>query len=163
MKRIIRAALIVLIADMAAKYAASLMAADACIDWSPLLVIRCTRNSGMALSLLRDVPWAGYVLPPLAALFMLLIIRRYRLQPLSQYACGAILGGFIGNYAERLVLGSVLDMLYFPFLPFFVCNIADIALCAGIAVCALSLLLNPRDWQARKELTDGTYSSEGSA
>ena len=40
-------------------------------------------------------------------------------------------------------------MIYFPFLPWFVCNVADIAISAGVAMLAASLLLRPGDWQER--------------
>jgi len=38
-------------------------------------------------------------------------------------------------------------MIYFPFLPWFVCNVADIAICAGVALLAGSLLFRPQDWK----------------
>ena len=58
-----------------------------------------------------------------------------------------VLGGFLGNFLERLWHGWVLDMIYFPFLPWFVCNVADIAICAGVALLAGSLLFRPQDWK----------------
>lgn len=58
-----------------------------------------------------------------------------------------MLGGFLGNFLERLWHGWVLDMIYFPFLPWFVCNVADIAICAGVALLAGSLLFRPQDWK----------------
>ena len=64
-------------------------------------------------------------------------------------ACGLILGGFLGNYLERLLQGYVVDMIYFPFMPWFVCNVADAAVCFGVALLMFSLLLRPQDWREK--------------
>ena len=88
------------------------------------------------------------MLLPLAVIALgWLLLRRYRLTPFTQTACGLVLGGFLGNFLERLWHGWVLDMIYFPFLPWFVCNVADIAICAGVALMAASLLFRPQDWK----------------
>ena len=106
-----------------------------------------TRNDGMALGLFAGNRAAGMLLP-LAVIFCgWLLLRRYRLTPFTQTACGLVLGGFLGNFLERLWHGWVLDMIYFPFLPWFVCNVADIAICAGVALLAGSLLFRPQDWK----------------
>ena len=65
-------------------------------------------------------------------------------------ACGLVLGGFIGNFAERLIFGYVRDMIFFPCLPWFVCNVADICICFGVAALAFSLLFRPQDWQEKE-------------
>ena len=66
-------------------------------------------------------------------------------------AAGLIVGGFLGNFGERLLFGSVVDMLYFPWLPWFICNVADIAICFGVAMLVISTLLRPQDWRERRE------------
>ena len=66
-------------------------------------------------------------------------------------AAGLIVGGFLGNFGERLLFGSVVDMLYFPWLPWFICNGADIAICFGVAMLVISTLLRPQDWRERRE------------
>ena len=62
-------------------------------------------------------------------------------------AAGLIVGGFLGNFGERLLFGSVVDMLYFPWLPWFICNGADIAICFGVAMLVISTLFRPQDWR----------------
>ena len=49
------------------------------------------------------------------------------------------------------MLGYVLDMVYFPWMPWYVCNVADIAICAGIAMLMFSLLFRPADWTLKTE------------
>ena len=103
-----------------------------------LVELRLTNNTGMAL------------LPLLAIFCGWLMMRRYRITRFTSAACGMVMGGFIGNFAERLLRGAVLDMIYFPWLPWFVCNAADIFICFGVALLAFSLLFRPDDWQEKE-------------
>ena len=80
---------------------------------------------------------------------LLLMMRRYRITRFTAAACGMVLGGFIGNFAERLLFGYVRDMIFFPWLPWFVCNVADIFICFGVAALAFSLIFRPQDWQEK--------------
>ena len=120
MKRMIGVLLAALALDAGTKWLASELLAGRTVALGWLVELRLTRNDGMALG---------------------------RLTPFTQTACGLVLGGFLGNFLERLWHGWVLDMIYFPFLPWFVCNVADIAICAGVALLAGSLLFRPQDWK----------------
>jgi len=114
-----------------------------------LVELRLTQNTGMAFGLFSDQLLAGIVLPLAAILCGWLMMRRYRITRFTAAACGMVLGGFIGNFAERLLFGYVLDMIYFPWLPWFVCNVADIFICFGVAALAFSLIFRPQDWQEK--------------
>lgn len=61
-------------------------------------------------------------------------------------ALGCILGGAVGNLADRLCLGAVVDFLDLHYAgwhwPAF--NVADMAICAGAALMALCVLRQPR-------------------
>lgn len=114
-----------------------------------LLELRLTQNTGMAFGILADNALAGFLLPLAAILCGFLLMRRYRITRFTAAACGLVLGGFIGNFAERLIFGYVRDMIYFPWLPWFVCNAADICICFGVAALAFSLIFRPQDWQER--------------
>ena len=89
------------------------------------------------------------MLPLLAVGAGVLMLRKYRLSRFVLAAIGLILGGFLGNFLDRVLFGYVVDMLYFPWLPFFICNPADIAITAGAALIGVSLLFRPNDWQTR--------------
>jgi signal peptidase II len=110
---------------------------------------RLTQNTGMAFGMFSDQLLAGIVLPLTAILCGWLMMRRYRITHFTAAACGMVLGGFIGNFAERLISGAVTDMIYFPFLPWFICNVADIAICAGVVLLMVSLLFRPQDWREK--------------
>ena len=147
MKRIMGVLMATLALDAGTKWLASVALAGRTVSLGWLLELRLTRNDGMALGLFAGNRAAGMLLP-LAVIFCgWLLLRRYRLTPFTQTACGLVLGGFLGNFLERLWHGWVLDMIYFPFLPWFVCNVADIAICAGVVLLAASLLFRPQDWK----------------
>lgn len=109
-----------------------------------------TQNTGMALGIFADSPPAGVILPVAAMLCGWLLMRRYHITRFTAAACGLVVGGFIGNFGERLLHGYVLDMIYFPWLPWFVCNAADICICFGVAALAFSLIFRPQDWQEKE-------------
>ncbi len=116
-----------------------------------VLELRLSRNNGMALGLLSG-NWLANLLLPLAVIVAgRLLMRRYRPTAFTRVAAGLIVGGFLGNFGERLFFGSVVDMLYFPWLPWFICNGADIAICFGVAMLVVSTLFRPQDWRELDE------------
>ncbi len=147
MKRMIGVLLATLALDAGTKLLASALLPGRTVGLGWLVELRLTRNDGMALGLFAGNRAAGMLLPLAVIALGWLLLRRYRLTPFTQTACGLVLGGFLGNFLERLWHGWVLDMIYFPFLPWFVCNVADIAICAGVALMAASLLFRPQDWK----------------
>lgn len=147
MKRMIGVLLATLALDAGTKLLASRLLAERTVALGWLVELRLTHNDGMALGLFAGNRAAGMLLPLAVIVLGWLLLRRYRLTPFTQTACGLVLGGFLGNFLERLWRGWVLDMIYFPFLPWFVCNVADIAICAGVALLAGSLLFRPQDWK----------------
>ena len=115
--------------------------------WRGVLELRLTRNDGMALGILSGNAVAIVVLPLLAVGVGLLIFRKYHMTGYTRVASGLILGGFAGNLLDRIVLGYVVDMIYLPWMPWFICNVADIVICAGVVMLAVSLLFRPQDWR----------------
>jgi len=114
-----------------------------------------TVNRGMALGFLSD-QWLPNVILPLAAVMIWLLAgRRYEATRYKRIATALMLGGFTGNFADRLFFGHVVDMIFFPWLPWFVCNLADIAICAGVAMLVISLLSRPQDWRDKHGKDDG--------
>jgi signal peptidase II len=66
-------------------------------------------------------------------------------RPTSGVAAGLILGGALGNVADRLARGAVIDFidaraLHFPW----IFNLADSAITAGVAVLIAESLVSPR-------------------
>ena len=141
--------LLALALDAGSKLLAERYLQEQAIRLGWLAELRLTQNTGMAFGLLADQALAGILLPLTAILCGFLLIRHYRITRFTAAACGLVLGGFIGNFAERLIFGYVRDMIFFPWLPWFVCNMADICICFGVGALAFSLLFRPQDWQEK--------------
>lgn len=110
-------------------------------------------NRGALFGMLRDLPdpWRSglFTLVPLAAI--VLIVYFQRRTPLADAPAhtglALILGGALGNLADRIRLGYVTD-----FLDVFVSdhhwpafNVADSAICVGVSFLVLSLLMTRRE------------------
>lgn len=147
---LITSALAALALDAGTKLAAAHLLTHKSVLLAGLAELRLAHNTGMALGIFSQTEWAGLLLPAAAVICGTLLMRRYRITAFTAVSCGLILGGFVGNYGQRLLQGYVLDMIYFPFLPWFVCNVADICICLGVALLAFSLLFRPQDWEERK-------------
>lgn len=120
-----------------------------------LLDLRYTQNRGMALGFLSGQWMASLILPLVAVVVWCLLGRRYEPTGYKRVASALILGGFAGNFTDRLLFGFVVDMIYFPWLPWFVCNIADIAICAGVVMLVISLAFRSQDWREKHAKDEG--------
>ena len=120
-----------------------------------LLHLRYTQNRGMALGFLSGQWLANLALPVVAVVVWLVLGRRYEDTRYKRAASALMLGGFAGNFTDRLLFGYVVDMIYFPWLPWFVCNVADIAICAGVVMLVISLAFRPQDWREKSAKDDG--------
>jgi signal peptidase II len=95
------------------------------------------RNKGVAFGLLAGgkVP---VLLLTLAAIGLLVVYFGLHVdKPGLWVAVGLVSGGALGNLADRVRSGSVIDFLDPPVWPAF--NVADIAIVAGVALLILSL------------------------
>lgn len=119
--------------------------------WQGVLEWRLVHNQGMALGLLSGNALAITILPMLAIVIGWLVFRKYRATTYTRVASALVAGGFLGNLVDRFSMGSVLDMIYFPWMPWYICNLADIAICVGIALLAFSLIFRPDDWRLKTE------------
>jgi signal peptidase II len=118
---------------------------------SGLMNITYVRNTGAAFGLLAQaepmfrIPF--FLLVPVAAVATIAYVFR-KLPDRSPVVAGAlalVLAGAIGNLIDRLRLGYVIDFLDFHWkyehhFPAF--NVADAAICVGVAVLVLHLMLH---------------------
>lgn len=116
-----------------------------------IVLLKRTQNPGVAFGMLGSIPVLSYVLPVLFVLGFWLYFRQYRLNRLQTVLIGMIAGGFAGNFIDRLIHGSVTDFLFFRFLPWFICNLADVF----VVLCAVWLIVYyiacPKSWVLKKE------------
>jgi len=110
------------------------------------LVLTC--NAGVSFGLLNRTGVNSLVFSLFAALVVVVLVfwlARVRATRLA-VAIGLIIGGAIGNVIDRLRFGAVIDFLYFHagswYWPAF--NLADSAICLGVAAMLLDGLLSRR-------------------
>lgn len=93
-------------------------------------------NPGAAFGILANQSW--FLLLIALALFVAFFIYRKRMEMTPLYfqaAVGMLLGGTLGNAIDRLRLHAVVDFFDFRIWPIF--NVADMAICCGIALILL--------------------------
>lgn len=143
------AAVIVALDLVAKHFAESLLAGRNIIVLGGVLELRLTRNTGMALGFMSGNTVAIIVLPLIVIGLGYMLLRNYEQTKYMHIATGMVLGGFLGNFVERVFNGYVVDMIYFSFMPWFICNIADIFICVGVLMVGISLLWRPQDWREK--------------
>lgn len=121
-------------------------------------------NLGAAFGMFSDLPspWRQVVLGGVSILALIVVVRFLRNEAkddsASQIALFAILAGAIGNLTDRFRFGSVVDFLDFYYgtyhWPAF--NIADSAICGGVALLMLRMIFAK---SPNEELHPGTVVS----
>ena len=101
-------------------------------------------NPGAAFGMLEHQRWF-FILVALAAVLLGAAFYKKLQQEsfLMRSGAGLLLGGAVGNLADRIQSGLVVDFLDFRIWPVF--NIADIAICAGAGILIYDI------WQRRNE------------
>jgi signal peptidase II len=105
-----------------------------------------TYNHGMSFGLFdhgSQINAALFSAVAAAIVAVLITWLRRVTHPLLAIAIGLIIGGAVGNVIDRLRLGGVVDFLYFHAGPWYwpAFNLADTAICVGVAAMLLDGLL----------------------
>ena len=101
-------------------------------------------NPGAAFGMLEDQRWFFIVVALAAVLLGVAFYKKLQQESfLMRSGAGLLLGGAVGNLADRIQSGLVVDFLDFRIWPVF--NIADIAICAGAGILIFDI------WQRRNE------------
>ena len=145
-----------LFVDQVTKYAtAYYMAYGAQIRITPFFNLVHVRNEGAAFSFLADAGgWQRYLFIAVAlgvSAYLAVMLSR-GLEKIEAAGYALILGGALGNVADRILRGSVVDFLDFHFRnahwPAF--NLADVAIFLGV-VCIIGATLVSKDSPARDQ------------
>ena len=104
------------------------------------------QNTGGGFSILTNHTQLLTVLTAaLMAVIAFVLVKRTFPHPLAMWTLTLILGGGLGNLADRVRLGYVVDMFNFQFVSYPVFNVADIlVVCGTIGFAAYYLLLHDR-------------------
>ena len=101
-------------------------------------------NPGAAFGMLEHQRWFFIVVALAAVVLGVFFYRKLQQESiLMRSGAGLLLGGAVGNLADRIQSGLVVDFLDFRVWPVF--NIADIAICAGAGILIYDI------WQRRNE------------
>jgi signal peptidase II len=105
-------------------------------------------NNGVSFGFLRgEAPWAPYAFAGFA-LIVTVALAIWALKaprPITAVAIGFVMGGAVGNLADRITRGAVVDFidasaLHFPW----VFNLADSAITLGVALLLLEGFVSPK-------------------
>jgi signal peptidase II len=97
------------------------------------------RNDGIAFGLLTNAGDAVVLALTLGALSMLVgYFAAHATRPDLWLATGLVVGGALGNVADRIRIGAAIDFIDPPLWPAF--NVADIAIVVGVALLVYALL-----------------------
>ncbi len=97
--------------------------------------LRHDRNSGAAFGILADQRTFLILVTIVALVFIFFYYFRFKHSGWMRISLGFLLGGAVGNFIDRIVLGEVVDFLQFGiaskrlYWPTF--NVADISVCIG--------------------------------
>jgi signal peptidase II len=120
----------------------------------PLLgeYIRLTyvENRGAAFGVLQNQT-AFFIAVGLVVISVIIASYRYIPEPswLLNVCLGLQMGGAVGNLIDRILVGYVVDFIDLTFWPVF--NIADSAICVGVAGLAYTVMFPPR-----REIVEGS-------
>jgi len=115
-----------------------------------VLGLQYVENTGMAFSLLSGRPWLLGVLSVIVILTGFLLLRRQPMGPVSKTGAMLMLGGALGNAADRFLTGYVVDMIEIRLFRFAIFNVADTFLVTGVCLMIISLLFCPKEWNDAK-------------
>jgi len=110
-----------------------------------VLYITSHRNQGAAWGILQGQMWFFYVITIIVVAGLVVYIQKYTNgSRLMGIALGLMLGGAIGNFIDRVIHQEVVDFVqtYIGTYPFPIFNVADSALCVGVALLFIVMLLD---------------------
>jgi signal peptidase II len=136
---------VVVAIDQASKAAAmSAVARGHEIDVLPFLKIANIRNTGIAFGAFTGASAILIGLTIVALIAVLAYVSNGRTGPRMWVSSGLLIGGALGNLADRIRIGAVIDWVDLPLWPTF--NLADAAIVAGV----LCLVLIPDEEPTRE-------------
>jgi signal peptidase II len=106
----------------------------------PFFSLVLVHNTGAAFSFLANAGgwqrWFFIGVGIVATVVIVRLLKRHAREPRMAFALALVLGGALGNVIDRVVLGHVVDFLYFHYKGFAwpAFNVADSAITVGAAL-----------------------------
>ncbi|MFS0871623.1 signal peptidase II [Paenibacillus xylanilyticus] len=119
-------------------------------------VITSHRNTGAAFGILKDQRWFFIVVTVIVVIALIWYLQKVKDAPhkLLPVALSLVLGGAIGNFLDRALTGEVVDFVQLNFgsYTFPIFNIADSAICIGVALIIVETFLEGRREKAAAKI-----------
>lgn len=111
------------------------------------------RNQGAAFGILQGQMWFFYIVTVFVVGFIVYYIQKEaKKSVLLGVSLGLILGGAIGNFIDRVFRGEVVDFIdtFIFTYNFPIFNVADSALCVGVALIFIKIINDERIAKGKK-------------
>lgn len=124
------------------------------VDFLPGVALTYVQNTGAAFSLFHEHTWLLTLLSGVVSVALVVALAR-KIFPhwWGMLALALLLGGAVGNFLDRLLLGYVTDMFATTFMNFPVFNVADMGVVAGGVLLCIYVIFSFA--QERKEQEEG--------
>jgi signal peptidase II len=124
---------------------------------SEFFYITSHRNRGAAFGILQNQTWLFILVTSCVVIAIIIFMVKMKKETiLTKTALSFVLGGAIGNFVDRVRTGEVVDFFHFQFgsyhFPIF--NVADSAICVGVALFLLANLLDTKKEQYKSSVGD---------
>ena len=132
--------------DQITKYTvAHFLPVDASADlpvWDGVFSLRCISNDGAAFGMLDDKRWIFMTVSTVVIIGMIvfLCLKYNKISKPLGIALALIVSGGIGNMIDRVLLGYVIDFIYFVPIDFPCFNVADSLVCIGAGLMFVAVL-----------------------
>ncbi len=124
------------------------------VDFLPGVALTYVQNTGAAFSLFHEHTWLLTLLSGVVSVALVVALAK-KIFPhwWGMLALALLLGGAVGNFLDRLLLGYVTDMFATTFMNFPVFNVADMGVVAGGVLLCIYVIFSFA--QERKEQEEG--------
>ncbi len=120
----------------------------------PALYLEYIRNPGGAFSIFPNQRWLFILVAAIVVCAVIVIQRRWRPRTLGAIGLGLLSGGALGNMADRLVSGTVVDYVYLKSINFAIFNAADVAIDVGVGLLILYSLQSDKRPRTQRNKED---------
>ena len=113
------------------------------VDFLPGMALTYVKNTGAAFSLFQEHTWLLTLLSGVVSVALVVALAKKILPHWwGMLSLARLLGGAVGNFLDRLLLGYVTDMFATTFMNFPVFNVADIGVVLGGVLLCVSVILS---------------------
>lgn len=146
--------IVVLLIDQITKIAAEATLSSDAISVIPgFFRLTYAENTGAAWSMLEGKMWFFYIITIIALIIMVMFYRNQKeADDLVKVSLVLMMAGTIGNFIDRLCFQHVRDFLDFIIFgyDFPIFNVADMALCIGVFLIIVDVLLENSGFRLKK-------------